>query len=212
MLRCFAQPSVMNGKMCAALERESETHRNPTLVSFGGRFPVLCADHRQAHLALLIDVGVINSCLKSDLRRFEGVLRRENYFNSERTFVIRRVVLQGRNKVLLEQWTNVCTIQNESSVQSRTYRHNEPLPWQHIWFVNKNVSEVFHSRSANLFKFLGTGGGEKKNQSWAQQRKIVAPFVFSSAPSQMQCYGYFTSAVTQTKHDVFQEVKHLCRI
>lgn len=87
--------------MREALKTENETNtqnkQKPTLVSFGGRFPVLCADHRQAHLALLIDVGVIDFCLKSDLRRFEGVLRWENDFNSESTFVIRRVILQERN-------------------------------------------------------------------------------------------------------------------
>ena len=65
-----------------------------TLVSFGGRLPVLCADHRQAHLALLIDVGVIDLCLECDLGRLERVLGGENDFDSERTFVIRRVVLK----------------------------------------------------------------------------------------------------------------------
>lgn len=73
-----------------------------TLVSFSGRFPVLCTDHRQAHLALLINVGVIDFCLKSDLRRFEGILRWENDFDFECTFVIRRVILREQKKVLLQ--------------------------------------------------------------------------------------------------------------
>lgn len=150
---------------CEALKTRWNPQRR-TLVSFGGRFPVLCADHRQAHLALLIDVGVINLCLKSNLRRFEGVLRGENDFDFERTFVIRRVILQEPNKVVLTVIKQSCTVQNESFVPSRTYRHNEPLPWQQVWFLNLNVSEVFHSRFANLIKFLYKGEKKNKNQSY----------------------------------------------
>lgn len=71
----------------------------PTLVSFGCRLPVLRADHRQAHLALLINIGVIDFCLEGDLGGLERVLGGENYFNSECTFVIRRVVLKDRKVV-----------------------------------------------------------------------------------------------------------------
>lgn len=67
---------------------------NLTLVSFGGRLPVFCTDHRQAHLALLIDVGVIDLCLERDLGRFEGIFSGKYDFDPERTFVIRRVVLK----------------------------------------------------------------------------------------------------------------------
>lgn len=70
--------------------------QTPTLVSFGGRFPVLCADHRQAHLTLLINVGVVDLCFECDLGRLERVLGRENDFDPECTFVIGRVVLKWR--------------------------------------------------------------------------------------------------------------------
>lgn len=73
----------------------ASVHSNtPTLVSFGGGLPVLCADHRQAHLALFVNVGVIDFRLKGDLRGLERVLGGENDFNSECSFVIRRVVLR----------------------------------------------------------------------------------------------------------------------
>lgn len=74
--------------------QDKKTHTH-TLVSFGGRLPVLCTDHRQAHLALLVDVGVIDLCLECDLGGLEGILRGEDDFDSERAFVIRRVVLQA---------------------------------------------------------------------------------------------------------------------
>lgn len=72
----------------------------PTLVSFGGRLPVLCTDHRQTYLALLINVGVINLCLEGDLGGLKWVLSGENDFNSESTFVIRGVVLEESRKCL----------------------------------------------------------------------------------------------------------------
>lgn len=81
------------GDYVASAHLQSNTN-TPTLVSFGGRLPVLCADHRQAHLTLLINVGVIDLCLECDLGRLERVLGGENDFDSERTFVIRRVVLE----------------------------------------------------------------------------------------------------------------------
>lgn len=65
------------------------------MVSSGGRLPVLRADHRQAHLAFLINVGVIDFCLECDLGGLKGVLGGENDFDPECTFVIRRVVLDG---------------------------------------------------------------------------------------------------------------------
>lgn len=93
--------SDKNQKMCSSPAR-CDSHRAalcktsaPTLVSFGGRLPVLCTDHRQAHLALLINVGVVDLCLECDLGRLERVLGGENDFNPECTFVIRRVVLKG---------------------------------------------------------------------------------------------------------------------
>lgn len=77
------------------LQRLSVTLNTPTLVGFGGRLPVLCTDHRQAHLALLVNVGVIDLCLECDLGRFEGVFGGENNFDPECAFVIRRVVLKS---------------------------------------------------------------------------------------------------------------------
>lgn len=75
----------------------------PTLVSFGGRLPVLCTDHGQTYLALLINVGVINLCLEGDLGGLKWVFSGENYFNSESTFVIRRVVLEESRGCLLNK-------------------------------------------------------------------------------------------------------------
>lgn len=103
--RTFFFPAIItsdkNQKMCSSPAR-CDSHRAalcktsaPTLVSFGGRLPVLCTDHRQAHLALLINVGVVDLCLECDLGRLERVLGGENDFNPECTFVIRRVVLKG---------------------------------------------------------------------------------------------------------------------
>lgn len=73
----------------------SVTLNIPTLVGFGGRLPVLCTDHRQAHLALLVNVGVIDLCLECDLGRFEGVFGGENNFDPECAFVVRRVILKA---------------------------------------------------------------------------------------------------------------------
>lgn len=95
----FLQSSRQTEKMCSCPARSRRAAlcktSAPTLVSFGGRLPVLCTDHRQAHLALLIDVGVVDLCLECDLGRLERVLGGENDFNPECTFVIRRVVLKG---------------------------------------------------------------------------------------------------------------------
>ena len=64
-----------------------------TLISFGGWLPVLSTDDRQAHLPLLVDVGVVDLCLERDLGGLEGILGRKDDFDPERSFVIRRVVL-----------------------------------------------------------------------------------------------------------------------
>lgn len=136
-----------------------------TLVSFGGRFPVLSADHRQAHLALLIDVGVINLCLKSDLRRFEGVLRWENDFNFERTFVIRRVILEEWKTKLCysktPKWYNLkWVIWTESNLQAQ-------------WALAMTTGlipqlECFWSFSFQICESHQVPGQRKKNdQSWA---------------------------------------------
>lgn len=65
-----------------------------TLVSFGGWLPVLCTDHREAHLALLVNVGVVDLGLEGDFRGLKGVLGGENDLNPKRTFVIGWIVLE----------------------------------------------------------------------------------------------------------------------
>lgn len=65
-----------------------------TLVCFCGRLPVLCADDGQAHLTLLINVGVVYLGLKANLRRLEGVLGRKIDLDAEGAFVVWRVVLK----------------------------------------------------------------------------------------------------------------------
>lgn len=93
------------------------------MVSFGGRLPVLCADHRQTYLALLVNVGVINLCLEGDLGRLEWVLGGENDFNSESTFVIRRVVLEeSRGCLYRKPW------EITRKMPANTYRDDESLP------------------------------------------------------------------------------------
>lgn len=68
------------------------------MVSFSGWFPVLCADHRQTHLSLLVDVGVVDLGLERDLGGLEGVLCWEDDLDSESTFIVWRVVLlEGRD-------------------------------------------------------------------------------------------------------------------
>lgn len=47
------------------------------LVRLCGWLPVLCCDDGQAHLALLVHVGVVDAGLEGDLGRLEGVLGRE---------------------------------------------------------------------------------------------------------------------------------------
>lgn len=95
----------------------------PTLVSFGGRLPVLCADHGQTYLALLVNVGVINLCLEGDLGGLKRVLGGEDDFDSERTFVIRRVVLEeSRGCLERKPWWM------DAVLPGGTYRDDESLP------------------------------------------------------------------------------------
>lgn len=76
----------------------TDTHSflGPTLVCLGGRSPVFVADNRQAHLALLIHVGVVDRSLESDLGRLEGVLAWKADLNPEGAFVVRGVILSTR--------------------------------------------------------------------------------------------------------------------
>lgn len=69
--------------------------KTQTLVSFSGRFPVLCADDGQANLALLIDIGVVDFCFEADLRRFERVLCWKVNLYLEGTFVVWGILLRS---------------------------------------------------------------------------------------------------------------------
>lgn len=112
MFSAWARNVRSNHKVISiSLPAEAGITITPTLVSFGGRLPVLCADHRQAHLALLINVGVIDFCLECDLGRLERVLSRENDFDPECTFIIRRIVLEvGKGGWSRKLWANKCQI------------------------------------------------------------------------------------------------------
>lgn len=65
----------------------------PTLVGFGGWLPVLRADHWQADLALLINVGVVDLRFEGDLGGLERIFSRKYDLNPECSFVIWGVVL-----------------------------------------------------------------------------------------------------------------------
>lgn len=55
------------------------------LLSLGGGLPVLRRHDGKTHLALLINVGVVDLGPERDLRRFERIFRREHEINYERT-------------------------------------------------------------------------------------------------------------------------------
>lgn len=67
-----------------------------TLVSFGGWFPVLCTNDRQADLSFLINVGVVDLRLERDLWGFKRIFCREDDLNPECSFVIWRVILEKK--------------------------------------------------------------------------------------------------------------------
>lgn len=75
----------------------AHNYRCNTLVSFSGWFPVFGTYYRQADLALLIDVGVVNLCFECDFGGLEGIFCREYNLNPECSFVIWGVVLQQKN-------------------------------------------------------------------------------------------------------------------
>lgn len=90
-----------------------------TLVSFGGWFPVLCTNDRQADLSLLVNVGVVDLRFECDLGWFERVFCREDDLDPERPFVIWRVVLWERkvNEPSAAQ-SIMCTITNKSILRT----------------------------------------------------------------------------------------------
>lgn len=72
---------------------------SPTLVSFGCWLPVFSTNYWQTNLPLFIDVRVIDLCFKCNLRRFEWIFCWEVDFNSEGSFIIRRIVLQQEGRM-----------------------------------------------------------------------------------------------------------------
>lgn len=140
-----------------------------TLVSFCGWLPVLCTDDRQADLALLVNIGVVDFCLEGNLRGLEGILRRENELNPKCSFVIWRAIL-GQNISFQIREIIVCSSFPVLNIlinffffskqhkfcqhQFNTYRNNEPLPVQNIRFIHLNVAEILHSMFANVSKLL----------------------------------------------------------
>lgn len=64
-----------------------------TLVSFCGRLPVFRTNDWQTHLALFIDVRVVDFCLERDLWGLERVVCREGELNPKCSLFIRRTVL-----------------------------------------------------------------------------------------------------------------------
>lgn len=68
-----------------------------TLISLSGRLPVLSTNDGQAHLAFLINVGVVDLCFEANFRWFEWIFCREVNLNAESTLVVRRIVLKSKN-------------------------------------------------------------------------------------------------------------------
>jgi len=69
------------------------------LVSFGCWLPVFSTNYWQTNLPLFIDVRVIDLCFKCNLRRFEWIFCWEVDFDSEGSFIIRRIVLQQEGRM-----------------------------------------------------------------------------------------------------------------
>lgn len=91
-------------------KRERTFTRVPrlTLAGFCGWLPVLDADDGQADLTLLVNVGVVDFCLESDLGWLERVLCREDDLNAKGSFVIRRKLLENKNKQQeFVNWENI---------------------------------------------------------------------------------------------------------
>jgi len=81
--------------------REIKQQRHLTLVRFRRRFPVVWTYNGQTHLTLLIDVRMVDLGFECDLRRLEGIFCRECDLDLERTFVVRRVLLERCTSVFV---------------------------------------------------------------------------------------------------------------
>ena len=68
------------------------------MVSLGCWLPVFSTNYWQTDLPLFVNVRVIDLRFKCDLRWFEWVLCWKVDFNSEGPFIIRRVVLEGKER------------------------------------------------------------------------------------------------------------------
>lgn len=86
--------TATKGKRISGWTLDNKGKAPPTLIRFGGRLPVLGTDDGQAHLALLVDVRVVDPGLEADLWRLEGVLGWEGDFYFEGSLVIRWVLLR----------------------------------------------------------------------------------------------------------------------
>lgn len=95
------------------------------LVRLGGRLPVLDADDGQAHLALLVDVGVVDLGAEQDLGGLEGVLCREVDLYPEGPFAVGGVL-----------------------------RDDEALPAEDVGVVHADVAEALHVRLADVLQLL----------------------------------------------------------
>lgn len=95
------------------------------LLGSRGRLPVLDADDGQAHLALLVHIGVVDFCLEGDLGGLEGVLGGEDELDPKRSFVVRR-----------------------------TIRDDEALPVQDIRLIHLDAAESLWPSFADFFELL----------------------------------------------------------
>jgi len=86
------------------------------LIRLCRRLPILRRDNRQADLSLLVNVGVVDSCLEGNLRRFEGIFGRKIDFDAKRAPVVRRVL--GDDKALPAENVRVIHVDITKRLQS----------------------------------------------------------------------------------------------
>ncbi len=145
-------------------------HSLSYLVCLRGGLPVLRCDDRQAHLALLVHIRVVDAGLERDLWGLEGVLggklgksKREREREKWRDVVGRCSKnagggCQSHPPFFFAHYLNVdleCTFGVGRGVWDQ-----QPLPLQDVLFVDLDVSERLESRLAQVLKlFLKASGG-----------------------------------------------------